>query len=150
MRTRAVQIPLVVFSIIFANSYAAAHCEIPCGIFDDEMRIKMIAEHITTVEKSMKQIMELEKAPSINYNQLVRWVMNKEEHVNKVQKIVTQYFMAQRIKPEHDNYEKKLTVLHKMLISAMMCKQTNKLSHPSTLRSLLKEFRYLYFEHGEK
>ncbi|MDY6953871.1 MAG: superoxide dismutase [Ni], partial [Thermodesulfobacteriota bacterium] len=41
---------------LFVVSYASAHCEIPCGIYDDQMRIDMIAEHITTIEKSMKQI----------------------------------------------------------------------------------------------
>jgi nickel superoxide dismutase len=150
MKKRAIQILLVLFTIIFTTSYAAAHCEIPCGIYDDEMRINIIAEHITTIEKSMKQIVDLEKAQPINYNQLVRWVMNKEAHANKVQEIVTQYFMTQRIKPDHKNYEKKLIVLQKMLISAMNCKQTTRLSDSSALRSLLKEFHDLYFGHGEK
>ena len=31
-----------------------AHCEIPCGIYGDSVRIALIYEHITTVEKSMK------------------------------------------------------------------------------------------------
>jgi nickel superoxide dismutase len=150
MKNRAIQILLVLFTITFTISYAAAHCEIPCGIYDDEMRISIIAEHITTIERSMKQIVDLEKAQPINYNQLVRWVMNKEAHANKVQEIVTQYFMTQRIKPDHKNYEKKLIVLQKMLISAMNCKQTTRLSDSSALRSLLKEFHDLYFGHGEK
>ncbi|MBK5100248.1 MAG: superoxide dismutase [Desulfobacteraceae bacterium] len=150
MKKKAIQILLVLFTIIFTTSYAAAHCEIPCGIYDDEMRINIIAEHITTIEKSMKQIMELEKAQPIDYNQLVRWVMNKEAYANKVQEIVTQYFMTQRIKPGQKAYERNLTVLHKMLLSAMKCKQTTDLSHIGTLRSLLMEFHDLYFGHGEK
>ena len=52
---------LLVFSVVlFTVSYATAHCEIPCGIYDDEMRFGMMAEHITTIEKSIKQIIELE------------------------------------------------------------------------------------------
>ena len=138
---------LVVCSItLFAVSYAAAHCEIPCGIYDDEMRIDIMAEHITTIEKSMKQILELETSKSIDYNQLIRWVMNKENHANELQEIVTQYFMTQRIKVDTENYAKKLIMLHKMLVYAMKCKQTTDLSHISTLRSLLKEFHDLYFE----
>ena len=140
---------LLIFSIVlFAVSYAAAHCEIPCGIYDDEMRINMMAEHITTVEKSMKQILKLETSKSIDYNQLVRWVMNKENHANEFQEIVTQYFMTQRIKVDTENYAKKLILLHKMLVYAMKCKQTTNLSHISTLRSLLKEFHDLYFGHS--
>ena len=142
---------LLIFSIVlFAVSYAAAHCEIPCGIYDDEMRINMMAEHITTIEKSMKQILKLETSKSVDYNQLIRWVMNKENHANEFQEIVTQYFMTQRIKIDTENYAKKLIMLHKMLVYAMKCKQTTDLSHISTLRSSLKEFHDLYFGHSHK
>ena len=150
MQKRCLQILLLLCLLVFTASYVAAHCEIPCGIYDDEMRINIIAEHITTIEKSMKQILELEKAQPINYNQLVRWVTNKEEHATRLQEIVTQYFMTQRIKPDEKNYGKNLAVLHKMLLSAMKCKQTTDLSHIGTLRSLLKEFYDLYFGHTEK
>jgi len=44
------------------------------------MRITMISEHITTIEKSMNQIMEIQKEKDHNSNQLIRWVMNKENH----------------------------------------------------------------------
>jgi len=142
---------LSVFSIILlAASYAAAHCEIPCGIYDDEMRINMIAEHITTIEKSMNQIIKLEGHQPANYNQLIRWVLNKENHANEIQEIVTKYFMTQRIKIGTENYSKKLTVLHKLMVYTMKCKQTTDLSHIGTLRSLLGEFRDLYFSQAKK
>ncbi len=150
MNKRCFQIALVFSIFLFAASYAAAHCEIPCGIYDDEMRINMIAEHITTIEKSMNQIMKLEGQRPKNGNQLIRWVINKEHHADKLQHIVTQYFMTQRIKLDAKNYSEKLTLLHKMLVCAMKCKQTTDLSHITTLRSLLKEFQDLYFGHSHK
>ena len=76
--------------------------------------------------------------------------MNKEDHANQLQEIVTQYFMTQRIKFDTEDYAKKLIVLHKMLVYAMKCKQTTHLSHISTLRSLLKEFHDLYFGRNHK
>ena len=146
MNKRSLQ-TLSAFFIIFSTvSYAAAHCEIPCGIYDDEMRINMITEHIKTIEKSMVQVKKLAGNKSINHNQLTRWIMNKERHADEIQKIVTQYFMTQRIKPNAKNYSQKLISLHKILIFAMKCKQTTDLSHVSTLKSLLKEFQGLYFE----
>ena len=30
-----------------------AHCEIPCGIYDDQTRVQLIHEHIGTIEKAM-------------------------------------------------------------------------------------------------
>jgi nickel superoxide dismutase len=130
---------------LFFLSNADAHCEIPCGIYDDQLRTKLIAEHATTIEKSMKQIMELSKANSVDYNQLSRWVSNKEAHATKIQKIISQYFMTQRIKPGQKKYVEKLTALHKMLIAAMKCKQTTDFSHVDALRSHLKNFEVLYF-----
>ena len=127
-----------------------AHCEIPCGIYDDQLRADLITEHSNTIEKSMKKIVELSKQNPVNYNQLVRWVSNKEKHANEIQNIVTQYFMTQRIKPDAKKYSEKLAVLHKMLIYAMKCKQTANVDNVSTLRSLLKEFETLYFGHSHK
>jgi nickel superoxide dismutase len=125
-------------------SSALAHCEIPCGIYDDQMRIKMIAEHISTIEKSMYKVTEIEKSEG-NANQLVRWVSNKEDHANQLQHIVTQYFMTQRIKPDADKYTEKLTLLHQLLLQSMKAKQTVDLSYIEKMRATLGEFEKLYF-----
>ena len=66
-------------------------------------------------------------------------------HATKIQHIVSQYFMTQRIKLDAKSYSEKLSVLHKMLVYAMKCKQTTDLTHVATLRSMLKEFETLYF-----
>ena len=123
-----------------------SHCQIPCGIYDDEMRIEMMNEHIGTIEKSMNQIMQLQKEGLQNSNQLVRWIMTKEDHANEIQEIVSQYFMTQRIKPDAKDYSKKLGLLHEMLINAMKCKQTTDLTYVSKMRDLVNEFQGLYFE----
>ena len=134
-----------VFLILFSD-IASAHCEIPCGIYDDETRIKMILEHVSTIEKSMNEINNIEKDEHHNSNQLVRWIINKEHHADEIQEIAAQYFMTQRIKLDSRNYSTKLACLHKMLIYAMQCKQTNDLGNTAKLRDLVKEFQALYFE----
>lgn len=128
-----------------------AHCEIPCGIFGDEARLNAIAEHADTIEKSMKQIVALSVDPASNANQIARWVMNKETHANEVQKIVTQYFMAQRIKvPAADDanavakYNTELGLLHQMLVQAMKAKQSTDTAHTDALRSLAHNFGHSY------
>ena len=134
MKKILLQILVGCFFIFILSVQAYAHCEIPCGIYDDEMRIKIINEHIVTVEKSMKQIIELEKEEHHNSNQLVRWIMNKEHHADEIQEIVTQYFMTQRIKLDMENYEKQLGLLHQMLIYSMKCKQTTDLTNVNSVR----------------
>jgi nickel superoxide dismutase len=133
--------------VILPVAMAWSHCEIPCGIYDDRMRIQMIDEHIATIEKSMKEIVKLQEEKPINYNQLVRWVVNKEDHANQLQEIVSQYFMTQRIKTDAKDYEKKVAVLHQLLVYAMKCKQTTDLSNTQKLRELIEQFEALYFEH---
>jgi nickel superoxide dismutase len=149
MKKKLFQLCVVFAALLFVPWYALGHCEIPCGIYDDEMRLNLIAEHTTTLEKSMKEIKRLVTGSPFNYNQMVRWIMNKEDHANQLQEIVTQYFMTQRIKPDQKGYEKQLVLLHKMLVAAMKCKQTTDPVHIGELRSLLKDFREAYLgDHG--
>jgi len=133
---------------------AFSHCEIPCGIYGDEMRIAMMKEDIATIEKSMKQVVELSKQASPNHNQIVRWVQNKEHHADKIRDVATQYFMAQRVKPvlskgsaEHDAYLNKLKLLHEMIVTSMKCKQTTDLAHVEKLKQLVDRFEKAYLGH---
>ncbi len=145
MRTLSLQIVLAFALVGLGAGWALAHCEIPCGIYDDDMRIEMLLEHTGTIEKSMNQIMALEKEKAPSANQLTRWVMNKETHANELQHIVTQYFMTQRIKPDAKEYGKKLALLHEMLLAAMKCKQTTDTGQTAKLKELIGEFKTLYF-----
>ncbi len=141
MKKRAV---ILIITIALA-SIAGAHCQIPCGIYDDHARIAMMEEEATTIEKSMTEIARLPADSPQNINQLVRWVNNKDEHADKLTEIVTYYFLAQRIKPDTENYEAKLKTLHGMMISAMKCKQTVDLKNVEDLKTLIHAFEGLYF-----
>ena len=155
MKKRIRKKPFILGLIILAGllaSIAYSHCQIPCGIYDDQARFDMIAEHITTIEKSMNEIRKLSAQDKPNMNQMVRWVENKEEHADELGGIVTYYFMAQRVKPtqktkgrEYDKYVKKLTLLHKILISSMKAKQTTSPANVEKLKALSGEFHSVYF-----
>jgi nickel superoxide dismutase len=139
------------FMCFLLTPSAFCHCEIPCGIYGDAMRIQMIEEHITTIEKAMKKIVELSNEKDKNYNQIVRWVTNKEEHADEIQEIVSQYFMTQRIKPvddktadKHEKYIMSITLLHKMLIGAMKTKQSTDPANVEELKALLNDFSTAY------
>jgi nickel superoxide dismutase len=129
---------------------AGAHCEIPCGIYDDKMRIQMMLEDAGTIEKSMRQVTALSKESPVNYNQLVRWVTNKEAHADKIQHVAAQYFMTQRIALDAKGYDKKLGALHQILVYAMKCKQTTDPGNVEKLRAAIKAFSDLYFDHAHE
>ena len=129
-------------------SKANAHCQIPCGIYDDDCVIKTLYVDIQTIEKSMKQIELLSKNPMKNQNQLIRWVLNKEKHADKFCEVIVEYFMQQRIKipagKADDKYQQKLMLCHKMLVTAMKCKQTTDTEQPHALKHQLEDFVKLY------
>jgi len=143
----------ILLLIAVLTSMVYSHCQIPCGIYDDPARFNMIAENITTIEKSMQQISQLSKEDKPDMNQIIRWVNNKEKHADDLSHIVTYYFMAQRVKPvdksdskDYEEYIKKLTLLHEMLVHGMNSKQTIDLTNVEKLRNLLAEFRAVYFK----
>jgi nickel superoxide dismutase len=104
----------------------------------------------------MNQINELSQESKPNFNQIVRWVQNKDSHADELSEIVTYYFMAQRIKPAdkadaeaYQQYVKQLTLLHQMLVYSMKAKQTTDLANVEKVRALLAEFRAAYLGEGE-
>jgi len=133
---------LVLFAVT-TTATVRAHCQIPCGIYDDQMRIRLMEEHVTTIEKSMNEIVAAK-----NQNQTLRWVMNKDKHADELSEIVTDYFMAQRIKPGSEGYAVKLGQLHEMLVYSMKAKQTTDLANVKKLKALIHDFGHSYL--GEK
>lgn len=129
--------------VLFAAATVHAHCQVPCGIYDDEMRIHMIEEHITTITKAMKQL-----EAGQNQNQTVRWVLNKEKHADEIINLAANYFLAQRIKEGMDNYEANLKTLHQIIVYSMKCKQTTDLKNAEKLGELVHQLEHNYF--GEK
>ena len=134
------------------GSSAFAHCEIPCGIFHDDIQFARLDEHIETIEKSMVTIRELEQQTPVPYNQLVRWVVNKEDHADKIAKDVTDYFLRQRVivpaadasPAERESYIRQLTSLHDLLVASTRAKQTIDTAVVNRLRGSLARFRRLY------
>lgn len=146
---------IVLIGFSFVSKNVEAHCEVPCGIYDDSVRVKLIYEHITTIEKAMKGIEAESAKAKPNYNQLVRWVNNKEIHAEKIQEIVSQYFLHQRIKAVsrtdghgYGHYVQKLELLHRISVAAMKAKQTTDAQYIDSLRSTLAEFEKAYFTHS--
>ncbi len=142
----------VLLSISFISQPVNAHCEIPCGIYGDSIRVSLMLEHIKTIEKAMITIDKLSNSDNVNYNQLVRWVVNKEEHANKIQEIVSQYFLHQRIKPvdsgnkmKYEKYLNQLSKLHEVLVYSMKSKQSTDTNIIEKLRSAVNDFSGLYF-----
>ena len=146
---------LIILFLLLQGSLLA-HCQVPCGIYNDAARIVQIQEDFSTIQKAMNKIKELsEQQDATSMNQMTRWILTKEEHASKIQKVVSDYFLTQRIKvktegPEYDLYVKQTISLHQILVSAMKCKQTVDLKNVNYGLDLIESFIDLYFDaHGK-
>ena len=126
--------------LAFQHVEARAHCQVPCGIYDDDARVKQLQEDATTVAKAIASINELSgKHDAQAFNQSVRWVATKEDHASHIITTVAEYFLAQRVKPVtagadgYDEYLKSLADHHAVMVAAMKTKQS---ADPATVTAL--------------
>ena len=122
------------------------HCEVPCGIYADQMRFEQMLEDTATIAKAIASINEFAAnvengATAKGINQVTRWVNTKENHATNTQHIVAQYFLTQRIKPDHKDYTGQLATAHRVMVAAMKCKQD---ADPATAAALKKAILELY------
>jgi nickel superoxide dismutase len=151
MKRNTALVIVATFLVFLTASKALSHCQIPCGIYDDSARFSLMAEHITTIEKAMNAIVDLSREEKSDYNQMVRWVQNKDDHADEFSEIVTYYFMAQRIKPPKEGseeartkYLEQISSLHQMLLYSMKAKQTTERVNVDKLRVLMEAFKASY------
>ena len=145
---------LFLFFSIHGSLYG--HCQVPCGIYDDAVRIVQIEEDIATVRKAMGIIKGLSgKSDAQSLNQMIRWVNTKESHAVNIQETVSSYFLAQRIKPKkkgeagRQKYVNQTLLLQQLIVAAMKCKQNVDQGKCEVASDLVTEFSVSYFdEHG--
>jgi nickel superoxide dismutase len=150
---KKILLPFILLSFVLVNQKSYAHCEIPCGIYGDELRIAMLYEHFTTIEKAMNKIVELSNASEEDYMMITRWTIAKEEHAKEIQHVANQYFLTQRVIPveeddaeNYSKYQQQLMLLHHIIVYAMKAKQTTDVKYVGHLRTTLAQFEEVYFE----
>jgi nickel superoxide dismutase len=128
---------------------ASAHCQVPCGIYDDAARVAAMLEDAATVEKACAQLAELaEGEPSAQaINQMARWVSNKESHAQKVISTIADYFLTQRVKPDAKDYAERLIKHHAIILAAMKAKQNASAEHAAALTTAIKAIAPYYPAH---
>lgn len=145
--------------MVVTSGILSAHCQVPCGIYDDAARVVNLHEDMMTIRKSIKKIKDLsvgESSPQ-KMNQLVRWINTKEEHAQHIQEVILNYFLAQRIKPKekgetgYKKYVSLTTTCQKIIFHAMKCKQNSDVSHLDILKRQINILTDIYFDdHGKQ
>jgi nickel superoxide dismutase len=131
MKRSLIVAALLAGALAFGARSASAHCQVPCGIYDDPARIAQMNEDQTTIAKAITNITELAaKHDPQSMNQLSRWIATKEDHASRIITIVSEYFLTQKLKPVpagEDGYDAYLEALadhHAVMRAAMKTKQT--------------------------
>lgn len=134
---------------------AAAHCQVPCGIFDDAARVAALLEDAATVAKADAMLAQLHGKPrepgkqGVDVtNQQVRWVMTKEEHAQRVIDTVANYFLAQRVKADQPDYAERLQKHHAVIVAAVQAKQTAAPAAAQALKTAIEALRPYYPAHA--
>lgn len=129
---------------ILVTQRADAHCQVPCGIYDDKARVTQLREDATTIEKATKNINDLAGAHDAQgLNQATRWVITKENHASHIITVVAEYFLTQKVQPvapgadDYDGYLKKLADHHAVMSAAMKTKQHADSKYVTALRSAI-------------
>ncbi|MEE4294910.1 MAG: superoxide dismutase, Ni [Xanthomonadales bacterium] len=139
---------VVLFAAGFAVQNAWAHCQVPCGIYDDHARVQAMLEDAATVDKAAMMINELAgKADPQSVNQAVRWVMNKEQHAQNVIATISDYFLTQRVKPDQPDYAERLAKHHAVIVAAMKAKQNADTKYAEALKVSIEALAPYYPEH---
>ncbi len=135
---------------IFAINTANAHCQVPCGIFDDEVKFNELEQHIETIAKASRLITELSSKESLSahdHQQIIRWTNTKEDHAKKIIDEAANYFLAQRVKLDADHYAEKIELLHHIIVFSMKSKQSTGTDATKVLSEKVAAFKELYLHH---
>ena len=125
-----------------------AHCQVPCGIYDDHARLQAMLEDAATVEKAAVSMTDLAgKSDAQSQNQMVRWVMNKEKHAENVIQTISDYFLTQRVKPSQEDYAERLQRHHAVIVAAMKAKQNAARSFAVELHKAIEALTEYYPQH---
>ncbi len=135
---------LALAALALTPQVADAHCQVPCGIYDDGARIARMYEDATTIEKAMTMMQELApKSDAQSGNQFARWVATKEQHAANIIAITAEYFLTQKVKPvaeDAEGYGEYLETLadhHRVMTAAMKAKQNADPAFAEALRAAI-------------
>ncbi len=145
---------LLSLAMMFVTAEARAHCQVPCGIYDDHARIHAMQEDASTIAKAVKKLNEsADKNDAQSLNQRVRWTNTKEEHASRIIDVVSTYFLTQKLKPvkekaknkaAYKDYIERLVACHKVMRKAMKTKQTVDPAAVEKLNAAIKRLGELY------
>lgn len=126
----------------------SAHCQMPCGIYHDDMVYDQIDQVVQTVYKAMSMLNELKFDTVQDRATFVRWVMQKEKECDDAAHLITVYFLQQKIKPGDPDSVKKLVCAHKLLCCLVAMKQNTDVKFVMQFNEDWEKFKLMFHREG--
>ena len=126
----------------------SAHCQMPCGIYHDDMVYDQIDQYTETMYKGISVMNDTKFQTAKERNEFVRWTIQKEEASDEVASLLTKYFMQQKIKPGEPDTGKRLDSLHKMLFLLVAIKQNVDLEFVKEFTEEWERFKLMFHREG--
>lgn len=125
-----------------------AHCQMPCGIYHDNMIYDQIDQFVETVYKGISVLNESKFTTPKERNDYIRWVMEKDHGADDAAHIILTYFLQQKIKPDETDTAKRLTSAHKLLFLLVAIKQNVDLDTVKEFNAEWEKFKLMFHREG--
>lgn len=139
---------LGVAAFLSCSGLLSAHCQMPCGIYHDDMVYDQIDQYVETMYKGITILTESKFSTVKDKNEFVRWVVQKENASNEAANLLLTYFIQQKIKPGEDDTIKKLTSVHKLLFLLVQIKQNTDVQIVETFNNEWEQFKLMFHREG--
>lgn len=124
------------------------HCQMPCGIYHDDIVFDEIDQYIETMHKGISVLTSSKFGDTKEKNEFIRWVVEKEKASDTVAELITRYFLQQKIKPGEPDTVKKVTSAHLLLFTLVGIKQNTALSFVEDFAKEWEKFKLMFHREG--
>lgn len=115
---------LGIFLSLCSQNPLFSHCQMPCGIYHDQMVFDQVDQYVETMFKGMTILSDSKFETTRERNEFVRWVIQKEKASDEMAELFTTYFLQQKIKSGEENTAKRLASAHQLMFLMMQIKQS--------------------------
>ncbi len=129
---------------VMAPLSLTAHCQLPCGIYHDDLEFASLEQDIETLSKAIKEIKSSDADVALTLNQRVRAVILKDEYANRLANTITFYFLQQRLDPSKSQFPQQLSSAFKILQLCAKVKASVDAGLVSQLQNEIDHFKMLY------
>lgn len=125
-----------------------SHCQMPCGIYHDDMVYDQIDQYVETMYKGISVLSNSKFSDAKERNEYIRWVILKEKASDEVASLLTQYFLQQKIKVGEADTPKRLTAVHNLLTDLVVIKQNVDLKFVEDFSTEWEKFKLMFHRAG--